>query len=86
MDHEFAAIADYDLLRAAVDAANEQNKKVHIGNVFSADLIYSPQPQLFDVLEKMNVLAVEMELAGIYGLAAEYGARARHPHGIGPHP
>ena len=51
-------------------------KKVHIGNVCSADLIYSPQPQLFDVLEKMNVLAVELELAGIYGLAAEYGARA----------
>lgn len=76
MDHDFAAIADYDLLRAAVDAANEQKKKVHIGNVFSADLFYSPQPQLFDVLERMNVLAVEMELAGIYGLAAEYGARA----------
>ena len=36
----------------------------------------APQPELFDKLEKMKVLAVEMELAGIYGLAAEYGARA----------
>ncbi len=76
MDHDFAAIADYDLLRTAVDVADAQNKKVRVGNVFSADLFYTPQPEMFDKLEKMNVLAVEMELAGIYGLAAEYGARA----------
>jgi purine-nucleoside phosphorylase len=44
--------------------------------VFSADLFYTPQPELFDKLEKMQVLAIEMELAGLYGLAAEYGARA----------
>ena len=44
--------------------------------VFSADLFYTPQPEMFDKLEKMKVLAVEMELAGIYGLAAEYSARA----------
>ena len=76
MGHDFAAIADYDLLRTAVDVAKEQEKAVRVGNVFSADLFYSPQPELFDKLEKMNVLAVEMELAGLYGLAAEYGGRA----------
>ena len=76
MDHDFAAIADYDLLRMAVDVAKEQHKKVRVGNVFSADLFYTAQPELFDKLEKMKVMAVEMELAGIYGLAAEYGARA----------
>lgn len=76
MDHDYAAIADYDLLRMACDVAAEQKKKVHVGNVFSADLFYTPQPEMFDKLEKMKVLAVEMELAGIYGLAAEYGARA----------
>ena len=76
MDHDYAAIADYDLLRIAGEVAKEQKKAVRVGNVFSADLFYSPQPELFDKLEKMNVLAVEMELAGLYGLAAEYGARA----------
>ena len=76
MDHDFAAIADYDLLQMAVDVAKAQKKTVRVGNVFSADLFYTPQPELFDKLEKMNVLAVEMELAGLYGLAAEYGARA----------
>lgn len=76
MDHDYAAIADYDLLRTACDVATEQKKKVRVGNVFSADLFYTPQPELFDKLEKMKVMAVEMELAGIYGLAAEYNARA----------
>ncbi len=76
MDHDFAAIADYDLLRLAVDVAGEQKKPVRVGNVFSSDLFYTPQPEMFDKLEKMNVMAVEMELAGLYGLAAEYGARA----------
>jgi purine-nucleoside phosphorylase len=76
MDHDYAAIADYDLLRTACDVATEQKKNVRVGNVFSADLFYTPQPELFDKLEKMKVMAVEMELAGIYGLAAEYNARA----------
>ena len=76
MDHDFAAIADYGVLQTAVDVAKAQNKPVRVGNVFSADLFYTPQPELFDKLEKMQVLAVEMELAGLYGLAAEYGARA----------
>jgi purine-nucleoside phosphorylase len=76
MDHDFAAIADFDVLRTAVDVAREQKKAVRVGNVFSSDLFYTPQTTLFDTMEKMNVLGVEMELAGIYGLAAEYGAKA----------
>ncbi len=76
MDHDYAAIADFHLLSTAVKVAGEQGKPVHVGNVFSADLFYTPQPELFDKLEKMQVLAVEMESAGLYGLAAENGARA----------
>ena len=33
-------------------------------------------PEMFDVLEKYNILGVEMEAAGLYGVAAEYGANA----------
>ena len=76
MDHDYAPIADFDVMRAAIDAAARQGKKVRVGNVFSSDLFYTPQTELFATLEKMKVLAVEMELAGLYGLAAEYGARA----------
>jgi purine-nucleoside phosphorylase len=76
LDHDFAAIADYDLVAAATNAARERKIPVRVGNVFSSDFFYSPQPQMFDVLEKMGVLGVEMEAAGLYGVAAEHGVRA----------
>jgi len=76
LDHDFAAIADYDLVAAATNAARERKIPVRVGNVFSSDFFYSPQPQMFDVLEKMGVLGVEMEAAVLYGVAAEHGVRA----------
>ncbi|WP_133405800.1 purine-nucleoside phosphorylase [Parashewanella tropica] len=73
---DFAAIADYGLLKAVVDAADKRGIKHRVGNIFSADLFYTPQPEMFDKMEKMGVLGVEMEAAGLYGVAAEYGAKA----------
>lgn len=75
-DHDFAAIADFDLVRNAVDAAQDKGITVRVGNLFSADLFYTPDPQMFDVMEKYGILGVEMEAAGIYGVAAELGAKA----------
>jgi purine-nucleoside phosphorylase len=75
--YDFAAIADYELLRAAVDVAEGHNKTVHVGNVYTADLFYHPENDARVAFnQKMGVLAVEMEAAGLYGLAAEYGAQA----------
>jgi purine-nucleoside phosphorylase len=73
---DFAAIADFGLARAAADAAGRAGIPVHVGNVHSADLFYNPVADAFDVMERMGVLAVEMEAAGLYGVAAEHGARA----------
>jgi len=75
-DHDFAAIADFNLLMNAVNAAKKNNIDVKVGNIFSADLFYSPDPDMFDVMEKMDILGVEMEAAGLYGIATEYGANA----------
>ncbi|MCA6222370.1 purine-nucleoside phosphorylase [Photorhabdus antumapuensis] len=75
-DHDFAAIADFDLVRNAVDAAKAKNINVRVGNIFSVELFYTPDPQLFDVMEQYGILGVEMEAAGFYGVAAEYGAKA----------
>ncbi len=75
-DHDFAAIADFGLVLNAVNAAKAQNVPVKVGNLFSADLFYSVEPDMFDIMEKYNILGVEMEAAGIYGVAAEYGAKA----------
>ncbi|WP_018693265.1 purine-nucleoside phosphorylase [Algicola sagamiensis] len=74
--HDFAAIADFDLMQKAVNAAKEKSVDVRVGNVFTADLFYSPDSEIFSVLNKYGVLAVEMEAAGLYGVAAEFGAQA----------
>lgn len=73
---DFAAIADFHLARSAIEAAARLGTPVVVGNVHSADLFYNPVPGVWDILEGMNVLAVEMEAAGLYGIAAEKGVRA----------
>ena len=57
-------------------AARDQGVPVRVGNVFSSDLFYTPQPQVFDRMEQLGILGVEMEAAGRYGVAAEHGVRA----------
>jgi purine-nucleoside phosphorylase len=73
---DFAATADFWLLEAAAEAAGAKGVDVKVGNVHSADLFYNPDPDAFARMERMGVLAVEMEAAGLYGVAAEHGGRA----------
>lgn len=75
-DQDFAATADFWLLQAAAESAQAKGIEVKVGNVHSADLFYNPDEEAFDRMEAMGVLAVEMEAAGLYGVAAEKGARA----------
>lgn len=74
--YDFAAIADYGLLHRAVELARVRPMRWHVGNIFSTDLFYSPDATIFQTMQRLGVLGVEMELAGIYGLAAEFGAQA----------
>jgi purine-nucleoside phosphorylase len=73
---DFPATADFELLRSAADAAAQRGTAVRVGNVHSADLFYEPREGLFDTMTAMGVLAVEMEAAGLYGVAAQHGIRA----------
>jgi len=73
---DFAACADFSLLKSVVDTAEILGKPIHVGNIFTADLFYTPQPEMFKAMEKYGILAVEMEAAGLYGVAAEYGKKA----------
>lgn len=75
-DHDLAALADFELVSRAVAAAKACKVPVKVGNLFSADLFYSPQPEMFELMKQYGILGVEMEAAGLYGVAAEYGARA----------
>ena len=74
--HDLAALASFPLVRAVADAAQQAGRPLRIGNVFSTDMFYHPDPALFDLLDRHGVLAVEMEAAGLYGVAAELGAEA----------
>ena len=73
---DFAACADFSLLKSVVDTAEKIGKDVRGGNMFTAEVVYTPQPEMFSTMEKYGILAVEMEAAGLYGVAAEYGKKA----------
>lgn len=74
--YDFSATADFGITSALVASAQKLNISAKVGNIFSADLFYDPTPNKFDLLRKYNVLAVEMEAAGLFGVAHEYGAKA----------
>jgi purine-nucleoside phosphorylase len=74
--YDLAALAAFDLVRKAVAAAEQQNVRYHVGNLFSADLFYTPDPDMFATMATYNVYGIEMEAAGIYPIAAEHGAEA----------
>lgn len=76
MGLDFAATADYELLAALVAAAKNLGIAAKVGNVFSADLFYHPNPELNLLLKKYGIVGVEMEAAGLFGVAAEFGAQA----------
>ncbi|MGH1493396.1 MAG: purine-nucleoside phosphorylase [Acidimicrobiales bacterium] len=74
---DFPAVADYGLLRAVTGEAERKSMPTHVGSVFTSDFFYEPEgPSTFDLLERYGFLAVEMEAAGLYGVAAEHGAAA----------
>lgn len=66
----------------AVDAADAVQREapdeaaVHIGPVFSSDHFYLDRPAVLDALERRGTLAVEMEAAGLYAVAAAEGGEA----------
>jgi purine-nucleoside phosphorylase len=74
--YDFAAIADFGLLVNGVETAKRLGINAKVGNVFTTDTFYQASNDLYKQLDKLGVLAVDMETAGLYGVAAEYGAKA----------
>jgi purine-nucleoside phosphorylase len=71
----FAPIADFSLVRGAVEACEKFGYKYKVGNVLSSDTFYSDNPHN-DKWMTMGVLAVEMEASALYMNAARAGKRA----------
>lgn len=71
----FAPIADFSLVRGAVETCERLGYRYKVGNVFSSDVFYHENAHN-DKWINMGVLAVEMEIAGLYMNAARSGNRA----------
>lgn len=72
---DFAPTADFDLLLKAYNAGIEAGLNLKVGNIFTADMFYSEENQN-EKLARYGVLAVEMESAALYTLAAKFGRKA----------
>ncbi|MEM9395072.1 MAG: purine-nucleoside phosphorylase [Pseudomonadota bacterium] len=72
----YAPCADWGLLKAAEAAAKTKASTVHVGGIYSSDVFYDERPDLNKEMTRHGVLAVEMEAAELYTLAARYGRRA----------
>lgn len=73
---DYAPIANFDLLKKAYDIGTAKGLSIRVGNVLSADMFYSERPEMTLKLGKFGVLAVEMEAAALYTLAAKFGVKA----------
>lgn len=71
----FAPTADWDLLKKAYDAAVALKQKVSVGTIFSTDIFYD-EAEHWKLFAKYGALAVEMETAELYSLAAHYHRKA----------
>lgn len=72
----FAPIADFGLLRSAVEIAEEKGIHPVVGNVLSSDVFYNDNPECNDAWKRMGVSCVEMESAALYMIAARAGKKA----------
>ena len=74
--HDLSACADFSLLRAFTDTASRQGIALRVANIFSTDCFYGGDPELIARLLQHGIAGIEMESAGLYGLAMREGFQA----------
>jgi purine-nucleoside phosphorylase len=72
----FSAIADYELLSGAAEAAKAGGFRYHVGNIFSSDIFYDYRPDAWKKWANLGILGVEMESYALYANAAVLGKKA----------
>jgi len=83
---DYAPVADFGLLRGAVEAAEARDDSTfHVGLLFSSDSFYPARPELLGEMVKYGVLAVEMEASALYTLAAKHGRKALAIYTVSDH-
>ena len=72
----YAPAAHFDVVHAAHHAAENAGRRTFVGPIVSSDLFYDPESDPATLWSDLGVLAVEMEAAAIFTIAAMRGVRA----------
>jgi purine-nucleoside phosphorylase len=73
---DYAPAASFRLLSAAHEAAKAAGLPVHVGPILSSDSFYTEDAEVWKLWASFGILAIEMESAELYTLAAKFGAEA----------
>jgi len=73
---DFSASASFGLLKSVYENAQRNAINIRTGNVFASDWFYHPDDEFISKLQKMGILAIDMESAALYALAQQHGKRA----------
>jgi len=73
---DYAPIANYNLLKRAYDIALEKDISIKVGSVLTTDTFYNDDPNSWKHWANYGILAVEMETAVLYTLAAKFKVNA----------
>jgi DeoD family purine-nucleoside phosphorylase len=68
--------ASWELIHGAVHVAREIGQDMHNGPIVSSDLFYNPNEGQYERWSRRGVLAVEMEAAALFTVAALRGVQA----------
>lgn len=72
----YAPTANFELLLAAYNSAKTKGIDAKVGPIFSSDIFYQDDPLHYKKWAAFGILAVEMESAALYALAAKHGVEA----------
>jgi purine-nucleoside phosphorylase len=72
----YAPTASFSLLKTAYDTAVERGWQPRVGPIVSSDMFYSEDPDEWRLWADFGCLALEMEAAELYTLAAKYNREA----------
>ncbi len=73
---DYASTANFDLLKKAYDIALEKDISVKVGSVLTTDTFYNDDSNSWKHWANYGILAVEMETAVLYTMAAKFKVNA----------
>ena len=85
-DEPHCPTAAWPLIHGAVHAAKEMGQPMHVGPIVSSDVFYNPDGGQYQRWSERGVLAVEMEAAALFTVAALGGiGKVPDVRGLPPH-